>query len=113
MDDLKLNILLIFGTFYLEAVEPKRSAFRGVHWSKQRKKWQVRITYDSKQHHVGCFDNEEPAARAYDAAARQHHGERAQLNFAAGNSESNGPPVVLSMKRKRQRKPEGGRCNSK
>ena len=65
-----------------QAVEPKRSAFRGLHWNKQCKKWHVRISYGNKQYHVGLFDAEERAARAYDAAARQHNGERAQLNLS-------------------------------
>jgi hypothetical protein len=65
------------------------SKYRGVHWDKSEKKWQARIRYGSKQHSLGYFEDENEAARAYDRAARAHHGEKAQLNFP-GEGE-NGP----------------------
>jgi hypothetical protein len=57
------------------------SKYRGVSWYKSRKKWQARIQYDGKQRHIGHFEDEEQAARAYDKAARAHKGEKARLNF--------------------------------
>tara|TARA_R110000765_G_scaffold9402_4_gene29445 strand:- start:2950 stop:3480 length:531 start_codon:yes stop_codon:yes gene_type:complete len=51
---------------------PKRpgcsSKFRGVHWLPS-KKWRAVIKSDGKHKHLGCFNNEEEAARAYNKAA--------------------------------------------
>jgi hypothetical protein len=59
------------------------SKYRGVYWQKRDNKLEARIKYDGKNHHLGRFEDEEEAARAYDKAARAHHGETAQLNFPA------------------------------
>jgi hypothetical protein len=45
------------------------------------KKWRASIKYGSKGHHLGAFDDEEDAARAYDSAAKEHLDSDAQLNF--------------------------------
>jgi hypothetical protein len=62
------------------------STYRGVSWHKRDYKWKAAINNDGKRHHLGSFVVEEEAARAYDKAARAHHGEKAQrfrmqLNF--------------------------------
>jgi hypothetical protein len=61
------------------------SKYRGVNWNKRNNKWKAQIIYDGKIHYLGGFEDEdeEEAARAYDRAARAHHGEKAQLNFPA------------------------------
>jgi ketopantoate reductase len=63
------------------AITDFKSGFCGVCWSRSHRKWAAAIHHDGKSHHVGYFSSEEDAARAYDEAAREHHGARAQLNF--------------------------------
>lgn len=57
------------------------SQFKGIHRS--GRKWVALIKTAGRQMRLGSFDNEEDAARAYDAAAREHFGEFARVNFAA------------------------------
>jgi hypothetical protein len=59
---------------------PRSSHFRGVHWNKQVKKWQVRFGKNPRRH-IGLFEDEKAAARAYDAARVERYGEFAALNF--------------------------------
>jgi hypothetical protein len=59
------------------------SKYRGVSWHKQSKKWVAQIYYDGKHHYIGCFVDEEEAARAWDRAARDRQGSSAMLNFPA------------------------------
>ena len=61
--------------------KPTSSKYRGVSWYKRRKRWRVQIRYNGTRKHLGFFKNEEDAARAYDAAAKKHHGKFAGLNF--------------------------------
>lgn len=60
------------------------SKFKGVSWHAERKAWQVKIRTDKGRLFVGRFTDEESAARAYDAAAIEHHGEYARTNTALG-----------------------------
>jgi hypothetical protein len=64
---------------------PKRkntsSRFVGVCFEKRCKRWMAYIAMNRKRKHIGYFDSEIDAARAYDAAARKYHGEFARLNF--------------------------------
>lgn len=59
------------------------SQYKGVCWNKASRKWQTQIRVNSRLKYLGRFDSEEDAARAYDAAALEHFGEFARLNFAA------------------------------
>lgn len=59
----------------------KHSKYKGLCRTKKTRKWQVRITFEKKQIHLGLFADEIEAAKAYDEAARKYHGEFASLNF--------------------------------
>jgi len=54
------------------------SGYRGVSWSKEKKKWVSRIVKERKQHVLGYFASKEEAYYAYLKAARELHGEYAQ-----------------------------------
>ena len=58
-----------------------KSGFKGVAWHKSRGKFVAQIAVNGRDIHLGCFQTAEAAARAYDEAAKKHHGEFAYLNF--------------------------------
>lgn len=65
----------------------KSSKYIGVSFRNDSKKWRATIQHQS----LGNFSNEEDAAMAYDAAARQLYGEKAAVNFPLpASSESEG-----------------------
>lgn len=57
------------------------SKFRGVYWSTSRQKWVAQIHKSNTHLHLGYFELEIDAARAYDAAAIKLFGEFASPNF--------------------------------
>lgn len=58
-----------------------RSLYKGVSWAKRQRKWVANIFVSGRNLHLGYFEQEDDAARAYDAAAREHYGEFAAPNF--------------------------------
>jgi hypothetical protein len=66
------------------------SGFKGVSWDKSRSVWHVGIGVEGRWLNIGRFDTAEEAARAYDEAAKQYHGEFAHLNFASPSVLSSG-----------------------
>lgn len=70
--------------------QQKRGGFKGVSWNPAMGKWQASICAGEikangkrRQLYLGCHSDPTDAARAYDAAAREHFGEFACLNFPA------------------------------
>lgn len=59
------------------------SKYRGVWFRKKRHMWEVTIRSKRKSHHLGNFDDEIEAAKAYNEAAIKYHGDKAKLNIFA------------------------------
>lgn len=64
------------------------SKYKGVHFVKNRLRWQAYIKIHGKTTHLGYFDSEVDAALAYDVAARKYFGEFAALNFPLEGEQS-------------------------
>lgn len=62
------------------------SQFKGVRWYPQLRKWNARIGHAGKLRHLGYFEDEIDAAKAYDSAARALFGEYARPNFPDGQA---------------------------
>lgn len=59
------------------------SGYRGVWYDRHNggHRWVAHIKVDRRIHYLGRFHTPEEAARAYDAAAQEHFGEFANVNF--------------------------------
>lgn len=81
----------LFGefAFYNDVPDPFRipeqrlytSNFRGVCLYKRTHRWKAKICKDGIAFHLGYFNDEHEAAKAYDRSARQMFGSKAILNF--------------------------------
>lgn len=84
LNNQRFNLRLATQRQNTQNTRPRRggtSQYKGVSWDKQRGKWQVYIYIDSRQFHLGLFDDEVEAALTYDRRARIEFGEFAYLNF--------------------------------
>lgn len=87
LDNRRQNLRAASRTENSRNTRPKRtkdrsSRFKGVHWNKKDRRWVAQIANrEGKTLHLGHFKSEEDAARIYDLAAREYHGEFAFLNF--------------------------------
>lgn len=59
------------------------SRFVGVHRNSRNTRWIAQLRSDGRVRHLGSFTDETEAAKAYDAAARETHGEYANPNFTS------------------------------
>ena len=64
----------------------RRSEFVGVTWSKRDRHWDATITHGGKSMYLGFFpeEEEEAAARCYDASARKLRGKNAHRTVGSG-----------------------------
>lgn len=60
---------------------PRVRKYKGVSYWKRDKNWSAQIMKTYKKIHLGYFDSEIEAAKAYDEAAKKYFGEFAYLNF--------------------------------
>ncbi len=75
------NCTLRQNTFNQAGHRGSVSMYKGVYWKKDVRKWAATIKADGKRRHLGYFDSETDAAKAYDKAAAHLHGQFAALNF--------------------------------
>lgn len=57
------------------------SPYQGVYWSTESRRWRCGITINRKKVHLGTFDDEEAAARAFDAKVVELNLTERSLNF--------------------------------
>jgi len=58
-----------------------RNKYRGVHFNKKEKKYYATLSIDKKSVHIGSFDCEEEAVRAWDSKCYEVYGDIDLLNF--------------------------------
>jgi hypothetical protein len=73
------------------------STYRGVSLCTKDSRWQARIRIRKEVVYLGRFETEEAAARRYDEAAREHHGEKALINFITDEDRALGRKCVFEQ----------------
>ena len=59
-----------------------KTQYIGIHWNKNRRKWQLQLTVNGRQRGFGYYADEKEAGKAYDKVAIKYRGEFALLNFS-------------------------------
>lgn len=67
--------------FNRSAVKRNPTGYKGVSWHSIGRKWRARIRVDGKEKNLGLFGCPKEAAKAYDNAARDIHGEFMKPNI--------------------------------
>jgi len=62
-------------SFNTKCLITSKSGIKGVHWYKKIKRWQAQIRINGKKQHLGSFTSKEEAVLAYQAKAKELHGE--------------------------------------
>jgi hypothetical protein len=75
-----LRVCTIAQNQYNQTARLASSKYKGVSWQKVARKWKVEIIKNRKCFHVGLFENEIDAAKAYNVKAKELFGEFAGLN---------------------------------
>ncbi len=83
LDNRRSNLRLVTPAQNQQNLRTRRgkAGFRGVQYDPRKRRHYARIKANNQKIWLGFFDSAEEAARAYDAAAIEHHGEYARLNF--------------------------------
>lgn len=83
IDNRKINLRIASRSQNNANKLPKKftSIFKGVSWHKGTMRWRATITKNRKQTHLGFYDNEKDAAKAYNLKAIEIYGEFAFLNI--------------------------------
>jgi AP2-like factor (euAP2 lineage) len=81
LDNRKDNLRIVDASYNAQNRRrlPGKSKYKGVF--PDRQKWRAAITKRFRKKQLGTYDDEEDAARAYDAAALELFGEQAYVNF--------------------------------
>lgn len=81
LDNRKSNLRKATPAQNLANTGPRHDGFKGVTFHKQLGKYQAFLKHGGDNYYLGVFASPELAARAYDAKAKEIHGEFAYLNF--------------------------------
>lgn len=91
LDNRKRNLRLCNDTGNARNANKRKdntSGFKGVTFHKDTGKWQASIRANGNPKYLGLFDTKEEAAKIYDAACLEYHGEFAKNNQALSNKDS-------------------------
>jgi hypothetical protein len=64
-------------------IKTRKSLYKGVYFRLSEERWTASIGVDGKTVHLGMFETEIEAAKAYDVASEKYHGKYGRRNFPA------------------------------